>query len=79
MAVLDGLIAVAFIALAPSAIRCMQFLITTPALKIPEKYLYYIVPIGYALMVFHSVVNIVSRFHPEVVVEQEPFAEKQSS
>ena len=65
LAVLDLMIAAVFVILIPSAVRCMGFLINTPALKISEKYFYYIVPIGYSLMIFHSVVNMLSCFFPE--------------
>ena len=65
LAVMDILIAAVFVVLLPSAIRCIAFLLNTPAMKIPEKYFYYIVPVGYCLIIFHSAVNMLSRFFPE--------------
>ena len=60
-AVCDLLIIAGFAVLYPSAVKVIDFLVKTPALKVPEKYFYYIVPIGYALFMIHSALNFGKR------------------
>lgn len=60
-AIWDILIAVGFVLLYPSAIKVIDFLIKTPALQVPEKYFYMIVPIGYALIIIHTLINFSKR------------------
>jgi TRAP-type C4-dicarboxylate transport system permease small subunit len=70
--VLIDLMIIAVLAiLLPSAIRVIPFLIKTPALKIPEKYMYIILPISYCIMMYHSAINMIGRFkQPEKKEEQ---------
>lgn len=61
MCLMDVIIIATFIALFPSALRNIPFLLPTPALRLPQKYPFYIVPAGYVLFIVHSAINIVLR------------------
>lgn len=65
--VLDMLVAATFIAMGPSVIKCFGFMISTPSLEIWEGYFFLIVPIGYVLIIFHTLMNAISRFKPDAV------------
>ena len=44
----------------PSMLKSMGFLIKSPALQFPMIYIYIVVPLTYALMVFHLIINIIT-------------------
>ena len=69
----DLMIAAVFIVLFPSILKCFNFMINTPALRISEKYFYWIVPIGYGLFIVHSLLNIARHIHPERMDDEPPF------
>jgi len=58
----DIMIIAVLIILLPSAMRNFRFLTITPALGIPKGFVYFITPLTYALMSFHLIVNIFTRF-----------------
>ena len=60
--ILNAIIIAALAILLPYAIRVIPFLVKTPALKIPEKYMYMIVPVAYCIMIYHVVINTIKRF-----------------
>ena len=64
---LDVLVAAVFIVLYPSMLKCFGFMYETPSLRIWQGYFFMIVPVGYILIIYHSIVNIISRFHPDKV------------
>lgn len=50
---------VGFLVLLPSCIDNMNYMILSPALKIPQKYVYAVIPVSFILIVFHSVCLII--------------------
>lgn len=54
------IIAITMIILLPSSINNMPYMIPSPSLRIPEQYVYAIVPISYALIAFMSFVHIMN-------------------
>ncbi len=58
-AVLQLIICVTFLVLLPAGIESIKYQITTPALNLPLKLLFLIMPGSCILIMFHSIVNIV--------------------
>ena len=56
---INSLIMLCFIILYPSCLRCIQFLTPSPALRLNLAYIYILLPISYALMIFHGTCNII--------------------
>ena len=69
----DLMIAAVFVILYPSMLRCFRFLIRTPALQVNEKYFYWIVPVGYALFIVHSLLNITRHLFPSAFDDKPPY------
>jgi len=60
--IIDLALAIFFLLLLPSIINVFGFLDISPTLRIPEKYIYIILPIVDILYIFHLVINITRHF-----------------
>lgn len=49
------LIALGLVCLLPASISSMGFMPPSPALRIPQQYIFVIVPVAYVLLIFHSI------------------------
>lgn len=72
---LDVLIAAVILILFPSMLKCFGFLVKTPALMISERYFFVIVPVGYSLIIIHSLLNVFKRLQPESFNNALPYRE----
>lgn len=77
--IIDILIAAVIFVLFPSMLKCFGFLVKTPALMINERIFFMIVPVGYSLIIIHSLLNISKRLLPEEFNSNMPYNENSSS
>lgn len=56
---INVLIMLCFVVLYPSCLRCIGFLTPSPALRLDLAYIFILLPVSYALMVYHGACNIV--------------------
>jgi TRAP-type C4-dicarboxylate transport system permease small subunit len=53
------LIMLCFAVLYPSCLRCIKFLTPSPALRLNLAYIFILLPVSYALMIYHGTCNII--------------------
>jgi TRAP-type C4-dicarboxylate transport system permease small subunit len=56
---INSLIILCFVILYPSCLRCMGFLTPSPALRLNLVYIFALLPVSYALLIYHGVCNII--------------------
>jgi TRAP-type C4-dicarboxylate transport system permease small subunit len=56
---INALIILCFVILYPSCLRCIGFLTPSPALRLDLAYIFVLLPISYALLIYHGLCNII--------------------
>jgi TRAP-type C4-dicarboxylate transport system permease small subunit len=56
---INVLVMLCFVILYPSCLRCIGFLTPSPALRLNLAYIFILLPISYALMIYHGACNII--------------------